>query len=78
MLTVVVENATGTAAPYPTLVTDDFVRTFRLEFDTSSVTPRMSGTGKACDFPVTEQVSLHLTQTAADYVYDPHAMCVCE
>jgi hypothetical protein len=72
VLTVTVETATGAAAPYPTLVTDDFVRTFRLDFDTSTVQPR-DNDGAACDLPVAAQVSLHLTQTAADYAYDPNA-----
>ena len=40
VLTVTVETATGAAAPYPTLVTDDFVRTFRLDFDTSTAQSR--------------------------------------
>jgi len=69
-LTVTVETATGGAAPYPTLVTDDFVRTFRLDFDTSTVQPR-GNDGAECDLPFAAQVSLHLTQTAADYTYDP-------
>lgn len=73
----IVETARGSAAPYPQMVTDDFERTFRLELDTATATPTMS-TGEACDFPVTEKVSLHLTQTAADYVYDPQAPCICE
>jgi hypothetical protein len=72
VLTVTVETATGGAAPYPTLVTDDFVRTFRLDLDTSTVQPRGSN-GVACDLPLAAQVSLHLTQTAADYAYDPNA-----
>ena len=72
ILTVTVETATGGGAPYPTLVTDDFVRTFRLDFDTSTVQPRTIK-GVACDFPLAAQVSLHLTQTAADYAYDPDA-----
>lgn len=76
-MTVTVETATGGAAPYPKLVTDDFERTFRLSFDSSSVTPTMSD-GLPCDYPLTAQVSLHLTQTAADYVYDPNAPCICE
>jgi hypothetical protein len=71
-LTVTVETATGEAAPYPTLVTDDFVRTFRLDFDTSTVQPT-GNDGTACDLPVAARVSLHLTQTAADYAYDPNA-----
>jgi hypothetical protein len=72
VLTVTVETATGGAAPYPTLVTDDFVRTFRLDFDTSTVQPRTID-GVACDLPLAAQLSLHLTQTAADYAYDPNA-----
>jgi hypothetical protein len=73
---VVVEIATGAAAPRPKLVTDDFVRTFRVEFDTSAATARTPA-GEVCDFPVTEKASLHLTQTAADYVYDATALCPC-
>ena len=64
-----VEVATGSAAPIPKLVTDDFVRTFRVEFDTSGATARTLQ-GEVCDFPVSEKASLHLTQTAADYTYD--------
>ena len=75
-VTVVVETAVGVAAPLPKLVTDDFVRTFRVEFDTSAATAR-SWTGEVCDYPVTEKVSLHLTQTAADYFYDANALCPC-
>jgi hypothetical protein len=58
-------------------VTDDFVRTFRLDFDTSSV-PATNGVGEPCDLSLSAQVSLHLTQTAADYVYDADAPCICE
>jgi hypothetical protein len=77
VLTVTVETATGHGAMYPQLVTGDFVRTFHLDFDTSTATATTSG-GQACDFPVVGQVSLHLTQTAADYVYDPNASCGCD
>ena len=73
-MTVTVETATGGPAPYPKMVTDDFVRTFRLDFDTATAT----SAGQPCDLPVTGKVSLHLTQTAADYVYDPDAPCLCE
>jgi hypothetical protein len=76
-LTVNVETATGSEAPYPQLVTSDFVRTFRLDFDTTSVQAR-DATGAACDFALALQVSLHFTQTAADYVYDADAPCVCQ
>jgi len=71
---VAVETAIGGAAPLPKLVTDDFVRTFRVEFDTSAATARTS-LGEVCDFPVSEKASLHLTQTAADYRYDADALC---
>jgi hypothetical protein len=77
-LTVTVETAIGGAAPYPKLVTDDFVRTFRLDFDTSSVDATKYRSTDACDLPVVGQVSLHLTQTAAAYLYAPNAPCYCE
>jgi hypothetical protein len=77
VLTVTVDTATGGRAPYPKLVTDDFVRTFRVDFDTSSV-QATNGNGIPCDFALAAQVSLHLTQTAADYVYDADAPCSCE
>jgi hypothetical protein len=76
-MTVTVEAAIGGAAPYPKLVTDDFARTFRLEFDTSTV-PAINGNNEPCHVPFVAQVSAHLTQTAADYVYDPNAQCFCE
>ena len=77
VMTVTVETATGSRAPYPQLVTSDFVRTFRLDFDTSTATVTRDGDGP-CAPPIAAQVSLHLTQTAADYVYDPNALCNCE
>lgn len=77
VLTVTVETAAGGRAAYPKLVTDDFVRTFRLDFDTSSV-QATNGVGEPCDLALSAQVSLHLTQTAADYVYDADAPCICE
>lgn len=77
VMTVTVESAAGSRAPYPQLVSGDFVRTFRLEFDTSNATSTSSG-GESCDFPIVAQVSLHLAQTAADYVFDADAPCVCE
>jgi hypothetical protein len=76
VLTVNVETATGAAAPYPQLVTGDFVRTFRL-FDTTSVQAR-DATGAACDLALAAQVSLHFTQTTAEYVYDPNTPCICQ
>ena len=69
-----VETAMGGEAPLPRLVTDDFVRTFRVEFDTSGAEAR-TPLGQVCDFPATEKASLHLTQTAADYVFDADAPC---
>jgi hypothetical protein len=78
-LTITVETATGSAAPYPKMVTADFVRTFRLDFDTTDIGPTKYGHTDACDFPlIVGPVSLHLTQTAADYNYDPTAPCACD
>jgi hypothetical protein len=77
VVTVTVDTATGGPAPYPKLVTDDFVRSFRLDFDTSSVRGTTAA-GVPCDFALAAQVSLHLTQTAADYVYDANGPCFCE
>src|SRR5262249_44946095 len=70
--TLTVETAAGGAGPFPQVVTDDFVRTFRLDFDTSTVTPTKNG-GETCAFSFSAQVSLHLTQAAADYVVNPNA-----
>lgn len=76
---VTVETATGGAAPYPKMVTSDFVRTFRLDFDTTGISPTKYDSADACDFPVVVgPVSLHLAQTAADYRYDATASCPCE
>jgi hypothetical protein len=75
-LTVTVETAAGGALPFPQVVTDDFVRTFRLHFDTSTVTPANSR-GETCASSISAQVSVHLTQTAADYVVNPNASCGC-
>ena len=75
-LTITVETATGRAAAYPTLVTDDFERTFRVDFDTTGVTPAIPR--GACDPVISAQVSLHLTQAVNDYVYDANAPCICE
>lgn len=73
ILTITVETAVGGAAPYPMLVTDDFERTFRVEFDTATATP--STISGPCNFAVTTNVSLQLAQTAADYAYNPNAPC---
>ena len=76
-LNVTVDTAAGGPVPFPKVVTDDFARTFRLAFDTSTVTPANSR-GETCDVSVSAQVSVHLTQTAADYVVSPDAQCICE
>lgn len=76
-LNVAVETATGGPAPFPQVVTDDFIRTYRLDFDTSTVTPTRSS-GEPCDVSISAQVSMHLTQTAADYVVNPNMSCGCE
>jgi hypothetical protein len=74
-VTVTVEDAVGGSAPFPHLVTSDYVRTFRVDFDTASVAPK-DANGRP-DATVTAKVSLHLSQTAADYVGDPNAFCGC-
>ena len=61
----------------PKVVTDNFVRTFRIEFDTSSVDCARSD-GVACDLGVTMQAALQFTQTCVDCVYDPDALRICE
>jgi len=79
VMTITVASATGGRAPYPKGVTDDFSRDLRVDFDTASVVPTTSWTPPApCTAAVTVQASLHLVQTAADYVYDPNASCPCE
>jgi len=74
-VTVTVEAAVGGSAPYPQLVTSDYVRTFRLDFDTASLAPKDEN-GRP-DVTMTAKVSLHLSQTAAEYVADPTAFCGC-
>ena len=76
-LNVTVEIAAGGSAPFPQLVTGDYARVFRVEFDTASVTPTKAHGIDCDDFPMSGKVSLHLTQTAADYVANPDAVCRC-
>jgi hypothetical protein len=76
VLTITVETAVGGAAPFPKVVTDDYLRTFRVDFDTATATPTTSA--GPCDFAVTTRASLHFAQTAADYVLNPKALCLCE
>ena len=77
-LNVTVDTATGESGAIATVVTADFARTCRLDFDTSTVTPA-NGRGETCDVSFSAQVSVHLTQTAADYVVaSPDASCTAE
>ena len=76
-LSVTVDTATGSAMPFPKVVTDDFARTYRLDFDTSTVTPANSR-GETCAASISAQVSVHLTQTTADYNISPNEHCRCE
>jgi hypothetical protein len=74
--TVTVETASGGPLPLPKMVTDDFARTFWFDFDIpAGVYTDLNAV--SCEFPATAHVSLHLTQTAADYVHDPNALCGC-
>jgi hypothetical protein len=76
VLTVTVETAVGGAAPFPKLVTDDYQRAFRIDFDTATTTPTTRD--GPCDFAVSTKASLHFAQDAGDYVFDPKALCICE
>jgi hypothetical protein len=76
-LSLTVAIATGGPAPFPYVVTDDFARTFRLDFDTSTVTPTRAS-GETCGVSLSAQVSVQLTQIAADYNVRPNAPCLCE
>jgi hypothetical protein len=69
-----VESATGGPEPYPKFVTDDFIRTFWMRFDTADAT-EIACSVPCSRFPLTVNVSLHLDQSAADYVYHPDAPC---
>jgi hypothetical protein len=57
-LHIVVEQAVGGPADTPLLVTPDYVRVFRIEYD---------GIAGLCGDGVTSHVSLQLTQTAVDF-----------
>jgi hypothetical protein len=75
-VTVVVEEAAGAAAPYPRMVTADYRRTYRIEVDTG---PRSTANGVSTCSGVAVALSLHLEQTAARYVDNPHGECTpCE
>jgi hypothetical protein len=74
-VTITVEDAVGGSAPFPQLVTSDYVRTFRVDFDTASVAPKDEN-GRA-DVTVTVKASLHLSQSARDYLAYPDAFCGC-
>ena len=71
-VTVVVEEAAGAAAPYPKMVTSDYQRAYRIEIDTGT---RSTGNGISTCSSVSVRSSLHLEQTSARYVDDPHAEC---
>jgi hypothetical protein len=69
-----VSRAEGAAAPYPTLVTSDYVREFAIHVETVA-SQMVSGYG--CS-PVSAVLDLKLSQTAADAVFQPMAPLPCE
>jgi hypothetical protein len=73
-ISVDVSRAEGAAAPYPTLVTSDYVREFAIHVET--VASQMVY-GDSCA-PVSAVLDLNLGQTAADAVFDPMAPLPCE
>src|SRR5262249_37635303 len=58
-LAVTVETATGSSEPFPSVVSSDFARTFRFDFDTSTVMPSRNS-GEPCGASLSAQVSVHL------------------
>ncbi len=68
LMTVVVEEAEGGPAPYPTMVTPDYRRRYRIELDTGALST------DHCD-GLAVSLALRLEQTAAQFVNDPHGEC---
>lgn len=75
-VTVTVEEASGGKAAYPTLVTPDYKRVWRVDLDVAT-RPTVPVSGGGCP-TVSSKVSLRFEQTAADWKYDPHGPCICE
>jgi hypothetical protein len=73
-VTVDVPTASGGAAPYPALVTNDYVRRFAVHVEALSA-KEVFGTGCV---PTSVTLDMMLEQTAADAVYDPTTPCICE
>lgn len=73
-VTVDVQAASGGAAPYPALVTNDYVRRFAVHVEALSA-KEVFGTGCV---PASVTLDMTLEQTATDAVYDPTTPCICE
>jgi len=73
-VTVDVQTASGGAAPYPALVTNDYVRRFAVHVEALSA-KEVFGTGCV---PASVTLDMTLEQTATDAVYDPTTPCICE
>lgn len=79
--TIQVSEAVGASAPYPTMVSKDFVRRYVVELDTGAVDCSNGSVPVGC--PICSRVerlrvTLSLAQTAGDYTYDTSAPCWCE
>jgi hypothetical protein len=67
----VVDEATGGAAPYPTMVTAHYRRNYQIQVDTGAMTDTACGT-------IAVSVTVQLQQTNADIAYDPNGPCICD
>ena len=75
-VTVTVEESVGGPAAAPKVVTDDYRRVFRIDFDTTDV-PHPAAFGPACSARVAMVAHVWLVQTAADFAFVncPPAAC---
>lgn len=80
-VSVTVERAVGGPLAGPTMVTADFDRVLRIDFD---IAPPLEGTSSqphdgsnACSLDVTMSGTVRVEVKAADYAYDPKGSCGC-
>jgi hypothetical protein len=72
---VVVEEATGGIADFPSVVTSDYRRVFRIDLDVAeTLADAISGT---CGVVATMTASLRFTQTPADFAVSNEVCAYC-
>lgn len=77
--TLVVEAAVGGVAPYPTLVTADYRRSYRIELETGLLgSSATATTGAGVCASVRTKVTVRFEETAADWRFDPNGPCPCD